>query len=389
MFKADFPSAKDVHNFDSAATGLLPNSVINGVTNYWQNSCSNAGRSAYFRSLEITDFIDNTRASVANYFGAEASELLFTPGATHSINWVAHGLDVSENDSILITKTDHHANILPWLNLQKKGIKIRWVNCNEFGRIDIDDFRDKIKGCKIAAFSGASNVSGAIQDIKTLVKIAKENGSLSLVDAATTRPTQKNIDFKNRAVILWRLLVIKSCLQRELGFSFPRAESQKRLNPCIIGGGGIEDIDGSDFSMREYPSGFESGTPSVEGIIGLFHAIKWYKDKKQDEVFSHEEKIRSKIQKHFADMGIETINPENSTPLVTFNIEGLRPHIIASKLDRLGNVLVRSGHMCAIPFTRTIRKQKAGFVRVSVGPWNDDNDVKALVGTIRKILDEN
>ncbi len=388
MFKADFPAAKDVHNFDSAATGLLPNSVIDGVTEYWQNSCSNAGRSAYYRSLEITDFIDNARSEIASFFGAYSSELLFTPGATHSINWVALGCLNSKSDSILVTKADHHANILPWLNLQKKGVEIRLVNCDKFGRIDIDDFRAKVKGCKIAAFSGASNVTGAIQDIKTLTKIARDNGTLSLIDAAQLAP-HKKINFKETGCDFMAIAGHKLLSPKGIGILLSRVESQNQIDPCILGGGGIEDINESDFSMKGYPLGFESGTPSVEGIIGLFHATKWYRDKNQDIVYQHEELLRNKIQKHFTDMGIEVINPKNSTPLITFNIEGLRPHIIASKLDRFGRVLVRSGHMCAIPFTRTVHKKRNGFIRVSIGPWNNNDDVETLVTTMRRILDEN
>ena len=159
-YKDRFPAARDVHNLDAAATGLLPQSVIDAVNRYWTESGATAGRSPYRKSEIATKLVDQSRQEIADWFNIGLEEVVFSPGATHSLNWVAKGLELKAGDKVLVAQADHHANILPWMDLKEINVDLVWAECDDQGVIDINDFKNKCAGCKIAAFSGASNVSG-------------------------------------------------------------------------------------------------------------------------------------------------------------------------------------------------------------------------------------
>ncbi|MCK5743582.1 MAG: aminotransferase class V-fold PLP-dependent enzyme [Caldisericia bacterium] len=385
-YKKEFPSAAGIHNLDSAATGLLPKDVIEEVSKYWHESCCNAGRSAYFRSIKVVDKVESARENISQYFGATPSQLLFAPGATHSINWVARGLNLKKDDIVLVTEADHHANVLPWLQLKKNGIKVRWVECDNYGRIDTSDFAKKIIDCKIATFSGASNVSGAIQPIKELSSIARNAGVMSLVDAAQLAPHEM-IDFTDIGCDFMAISGHKMMSPKGVGILLASSNGQKSLSPVIVGGGAVKDVTMDGFELQPYPKGFESGTQSIEGIIGLASAVGWYLTKNQQHIYDHENKIAEKIFQFLKSTNLKVVHPSNSTPTIAFTSKNIKPHLIASHLDNRAKILVRSGHMCALPFVRKVSSN--GFVRVSVGPWNNMTDADIFIETLSKYLNEN
>jgi cysteine desulfurase/selenocysteine lyase len=143
-------------------TLMLPQIVIDAVNRYWTESGATAGRSPYKKSVMATRLVKQSRQEIADWFNVNFEEVVFSPGATHSLNWVAKGLDFKSGDKVLVTRADHHANILPWMDLRQNGVELVWADCDDQGTIDIDDFRKKCSGCMVAAFSGASNVTGAI-----------------------------------------------------------------------------------------------------------------------------------------------------------------------------------------------------------------------------------
>ncbi len=382
----DFPSASGVHNLDSAATGLLPKSVIDTVNEYHKDSCLNAGRSAYLSSIEITDRIESSREDIAHYLGTKPDNLAFTPGATHSISWVASGLKLCSDDTVLITKADHHANILPWLRLRNHlGVKIRWVECDKQGYIDVDDFKNKVRGCSIASFSGASNVTGAIQPLKELVSIARDEDSLTLIDAAQLAP-HANIDFDEIDCDFMACSGHKMLSPKGVGVLLASGKVHNTIDPIVVGGGSIADVRLDGYEMKPFPVGFESGTQSIEGILGLAKAVQWYNRNDHSKVFEHETSLANEIHVYLSSKDIDVYHPSYATPTISFSSRKMKPHMIASKLDRDFNVCVRSGHMCALPFTRMVCGSNTGFVRVSVGPWNTSEDVKAFKVGIDSIL---
>ncbi len=382
--KSQFPAAKGVHNLDAAATGLLPTAVIEAVNKYWTESGATAGRSPYRKSIVATKLVEESRQTIADWFNVSFEETIFTPGATHSINWVAKGLDLEARDRILLTRADHHANILPWMDLRAKGVELVWVGCNRNGVIDVEDFRKKCFGCKVAAFSGASNVTGAIQPIKELSEIARDNGAISVIDAAQLA-SHERIDFKSVGCDFMAVAGHKMMAPKGLGLLLGRKEAFEQLKPTIVGGGVVADVTEEGYKLLPKPLEYESGTQSLEGIIGLAEAIRWTKANNADEIEKRLKYYDKELCNLLKKMDVEILHPEHSTPTVSIILKDKDPIEIGRKLDETANVQVRAGFLCAMPFLKWIGASK-GVMRISFGPWCDDDDLAAFCEWFEKII---
>lgn len=384
-YKKEFPQTLGVINLDSAATGLVPASVADFVYNYSATSCANAGRSAYRKSVEITAKVDFAREETAKFFGAKTHELAFTPGATHALNWVAKGLSFCEGDVVVLTKADHHANILPWMDLKKQGVQIRWVECDKKGHIDIEDFRQKTAGAKVTAFTGAGNVTGAIQPITELVKICKENGCLSVIDGAQLAP-HKKINFDKLGADFMAIAGHKMMAPKGIGLLLANENSSKLLSPLIVGGGVIRDVTLDGYELQPFPNGFESGTPCIEGILGLHKLTEWLTEKGED-LYAHESALADTCEANLRQIPKVTVKRGNpATPVMALNVEGWQPHKLAVKLDADYKIAVRSGHMCALPLVRDVLGYPEGLLRISFAAWNTQEDVEVIVNALKEIL---
>jgi len=388
VFKNQFPSASEYHNLDAAATGLLPESVAAFVYDYHLKSCVNAGRSAYRRSIEVTAMVDEAREKIASFLGTKKTNLAFAPGATHAINWIAKGLDLSAGDTVLCTMADHHANILPWLDLKRRGIRVVFAMCDGLGRIDVADFQDKVKGAKVAAFIAASNVTGAIQPMRELTKISSENGAISVVDAAQLAPHQR-IDFDSLGVDFMAIAGHKMMASKGSGLLLARESAQALIGPLIVGGGSIKDVKTDSFELLPFPEGFESGTPSIEGILSLWKAIEWLQERGEENVWRHEKTLNKQAREILSQVrGLKIYQPENCTPTMSIELSGWEPNKLAVKLDREYNIAIRSGHMCALPLVRDTMGFPKGLCRISFGPWNEEKDIVAIANALDKISHE-
>lgn len=383
-YKKEFPQTSGVVNLDSAATGLVPASVADFVCSYLTTSCANAGRSAYRKSVEITARIDFAREEIAKFFGAKTCELAFTPGATHAINWVAKGLKFGERDVVVLTKADHHANMLPWMDLKSRGVQIRWVECDKLGHIDATDFRQKVRGAKVAAFTGAGNVTGAIQPIEDLVGICKESGCLSVIDAAQLAP-HKRINFDELGADFMAIAGHKMMAPKGIGLLLANEDSSKLLSPLIVGGGAVMDVTLDGYELQPFPNGLESGTPCIEGIIGLHKLTKWLTEK-GEELYAHESSLADKCETALGQIPKVTVIRGNpATPVMAASVEGWQPHKLAVKLDSDHKIAVRSGHMCALPLVRDVLGYHDGLLRISFAAWNMEEDVDTIAAALREI----
>lgn len=386
-YKKEFPQTNGIVNLDSAATGLVPTSVADFVYEYTTTSCANAGRSAYRKSVEITARVDFAREEIASFFGAKTHELAFTPGATHAINWVAKGLNLIAGDVVVLTKADHHANMLPWMDLRKQGVQIRWVECDKKGHIDIEDFRQKVAGAKVAAFTGAGNVTGAIQPIGEFVKICKEHGCLSVIDAAQLAP-HKRINFDELGADFMAIAGHKMMAPKGIGILLANENSSGLLSPLIVGGGVIRDVTLDGYELQPFPNGFESGTPCIEGILGLHKLTEWLTKKGMD-LYAHESALADECEaalRNFPKVTVIRGNP--ATPVMAINVEGWQPHKLAVKLDADCKIAVRSGHICALPLVRDVLGYPEGLLRVSFAAWNTQEDVKAIIRALSEVTIE-
>jgi cysteine desulfurase/selenocysteine lyase len=373
--KNQFPAAKDVHNLDAAATGLLPQEVIDAVNRYWIESGATAGRSPYAKSAIATKLVEESRKEIAGWFNVSIEETVFTPGATHSLNWVAKGLDFQTGDKILVTRADHHANILPWMDLKTKGIELVWADCDRNGVIDVDDFARKCKRCKVAAFSGASNVSGAIQPIARLSAIAKESGAISVVDAAQLAP-HGQIDFQSVGCDFMAVAGHKMMAPKGLGLLLGRKEAFSKLRPTIVGGGVVAEVTEDGYKLLPKPLEYESGTQSLEGIIGLAQSIRWQKANDWHKIEERLKTFNRQLCDYLSEKNVEILHPTESTPTISIILKNADPAEIARKLDETAGIQVRTGFLCAMPYLKWIGATN-GVMRISFGPWNEVADIEA------------
>jgi len=387
-YKSHFPSSSGYCNLDAAATGLLPGSVAAFIFYYHLKSCANAGRSAYRRSIDVTGMVDEAREKIALFLGTGKNNLAFVPGATHAINWGAKGLGLSHGDTILCTMADHHANILPWLDLKKIGTRVVFAACDVLGRIDLEDFERKARGARVAAFVAASNVTGGIQPIRELAGICSRNGVISVVDAAQLAPHQR-IDFDSLGVDFMAIAGHKMMASKGAGLLLAKESAQPLIRPLIVGGGSIKDVATDSFELLPFPEGFESGTPSIEGILSLWKAIEWLQEQGENDVWLHEGTLNRQARDAISQVrGLMIYQPENSTPTMSVELSGWEPNKLAIKLDREFNIAVRSGHMCALPLVRDTMGFPKGLCRISFGPWNEMEDVFSIAGALDKISRE-
>lgn len=382
--KNQFPAAKDVHNLDAAATGLLPKSVIEAINRYWVESGATAGRSPYRKSAISTKLVEDSRQEIARWFGVDFEEIVFTPGATHSINWIAKGLDFFEGDKVLLTWADHHANLLPWMDLKIKGVELIWADCDDHGVIDIDDFRIKCKGCKVAAFSGASNVSGAIQPTKELAGIARENGTISVVDAAQLAPHQQ-IDFPSVGCDFMAVAGHKMMAPKGLGLLIGKNEAFSKLKPTIVGGGTVVDVTEDGYKLLPKPLEYESGTQSLEGIIGLAESIRWSKAHDHQAIENMLKSFDNRVCDFLKCLKLRILHPDNSTPTVSVVLDNTDPVKVAQNLDNMSGIQVRAGFLCAIPYLKKINAAN-GVIRISFGSWNDEQDLQIFIDSFRHAI---
>lgn len=382
--KSQFPAAKDVHNLDAAATGLLPIAVIGAVNKYWTECGATAGRSPYWKSMSATRLVEESRQVVADWFNVSFEETVFTPGATHALNWIAKGIDFKPGDKVLVTLSDHHANIIPWMDLKAKGVDLVWAGCDRNGTIDIDDLRQKCAGCKVAAFSGASNVTGAIQPITELSAIARNNGTLSVIDAAQLAPHER-IDFKSVGCDFMAVAGHKMMAPKGLGVLLGRKEAFSQLKPTIVGGGVVVNLTQDDYELMAKPLEYESGTQSLEGIIGFAEAIRWIKANNPEQIEKKLKAYDSKLCDFLKELKVEILHPEHSTPTISIIPGDKNPADIAKKLDETANIQVRSGFLCAMPFLKWVGADK-GVLRISFGSWCDEDDLEAFYRCCDNIL---
>ncbi|NLI40069.1 MAG: aminotransferase class V-fold PLP-dependent enzyme, partial [Caldisericales bacterium] len=260
--------------------------------------------------------------------------------------------------------------------------------CDVLGRIDLEDFERKARGARVAAFVAASNVTGAIQPIRELAGICSQNGVISVVDAAQLAPHQR-IDFDSLGVDFMAIAGHKMMASKGAGLLLAKESAQPLIRPLIVGGGSIKDVATDSFELLPFPEGFESGTPSIEGILSLWKAIEWLQEQGENDVWLHEGTLNRQARDAISQVrGLKIYQPENSTPTMSVELSGWEPNKLAIKLDREFNIAVRSGHMCALPLVRDTMGFPKGLCRISFGPWNEMEDVFSIAGALDKISRE-
>ena len=391
-FKDDFPILKnrDISYLDSGATTQKPQCVIDAVENYYKMYNANPHRGAYSLSIEATEMYENTRAKITKFINAENPEqIIFSKNATESLNLLAYsyGLDnLQPEDEVVLSIMEHHSNLVPWQYVTKKtGSTLKYMYINNEYELTREEIEEKITDkTKIVGITHVSNVLGTINNVKEIIKYAHSKGAIVIVDASQSIPHMR-IDVQDLDADFLVFSAHKMLAPLGLGVLYGKQSILDAMRPFIMGGDMIEYVYEQDTTFAMLPNKFEAGTQNVEAVVGLGTAIDYIEkigyDKIQEaekEVVSYAREELSKLD--FVKMYI-TPNEENHSAVISFNVEGVHPHDVASILDSVG-VCVRSGNHCAQPLMRFLNIDST--CRASFYLYNTKEDVDRLVKGLEK-----
>jgi cysteine desulfurase/selenocysteine lyase len=390
--KSEFPIFKQKINgkplvyLDSANSSQKPKIVIDRLSSFYETEFSNVGRSVHTLAVKATNRFEATRDILKKYINAQhREEIVFTKGATESINLVASSFGekyIKEGDEILITELEHHSNYVPWHFLRKnKGAIIKFAPVNKNGEVEIDEIKKLISDkTKIIAITHISNVTGAVMPIKKIVDIAKEKNIPVLVDGTQGAP-HLQIDMQDLGCDFYVISCHKMYGPNGLGVLYAKKKWRDDLPPYQGGGGMINEVKKDNITFADSPTKFEAGTMQTAEVVAFAEAINFIEKLGIKNIAAHENEILEygyeKLKKNNS---INIIgSPKNRGSVLCFTIKGIHPHDIATILDDDG-VAIRAGHHCC-----QILHDKLGIAataRASIGVYNTKEDIDILCKAI-------
>jgi cysteine desulfurase/selenocysteine lyase len=390
--KSEFPIFKQKINgkplvyLDSANSSQKPKVVIDRMSNFYETEFSNVGRSVHSLAVKATNRFEATRDVLKKYLNAKfREEIVFTKGATESINLVASSFGekyIKKDDEILITELEHHSNYVPWHFLRKnRGAVVKFAPVNKNGEVEIDEIKKLISDrTKIIAITHISNVTGAVMPIKKIVDIAKEKNIPVLVDGTQGAPHML-IDMQDLGCDFYVISCHKMYGPNGLGILYAKKKWLDDLPPYQGGGGMIDEVKKDNITFAESPTKFEAGTMQTAEVVAFAESIKFIEKLGIKNIAAHENEILEygyeKLQKNNS---VNIIgSPKNRGSVLCFTIKGIHPHDIATILDDDG-VAIRAGHHCC-----QILHDKLGIAataRASIGVYNTKEDIDILCKAI-------
>lgn len=373
---------------DNAATTQKPKQVLATMTHYYSANNANVHRGVHTLAERATHDYEATREKVRRFLNAqETAEILFTRGTTTSLNWVAQSYGdafAKAGDEIVISYMEHHSNIIPWQQLAKRtGATLKYIELTEEGFLDLDHATSIItEKTKIVSVAHASNVLGVINPIQELAAIVHEKGGILVVDGAQSAPHIK-IDVQSLDCDFFAFSGHKMCATTGTGVLYGKRKWLEQMEPVEFGGEMIDFVGLQDSTWKELPWKFEAGTPNIAGVIALGAAIDYLESIGLAGIHQYEEELVGYVlPKLQAIEGLTIYGPKDPTQrtgVISFNLENLHPHDVATALDMEG-VAVRAGHHCAQPLLKYLGV--AATARASFYVYNTKADADRLVQAI-------
>ncbi|HSO57287.1 MAG TPA: cysteine desulfurase [Paenisporosarcina sp.] len=370
---------------DSAATSQKPVQVIEALKKYYEFDNSNVHRGVHTLGNRATESYEGAREKVRNFISAKSTqEIIFMRGTTTAINTVAQSYgvaNVQEGDEIVITYMEHHSNIIPWQQLAKeKGAILKYVDLEEDGTLSLEKVRATItERTKIVSIMYVSNVLGTMNPIKEITQIAHENGAIMVVDGAQAAPHLR-IDVQDLDCDFFAFSGHKMCGPTGIGVLYGKKELLEQMEPIEFGGEMIDFVGLYESTWKELPWKFEGGTPIIAGAVGLAAAIDFLEEIGLDEIEKHEHQLAAYAMDRMSTINGLTIygpqDPGKRAGIVTFNLDDVHPHDVATVLDMSG-IAVRAGHHCAQPLMKWL--QVTATARASFYLYNSEEDIDRLV----------
>ena len=384
------PGDRRLVYLDTAASSQKPAVVIDRLTHYLSNEHANIHRGAYRLSAEATNNYELARARVAGLVRAgDEFSVVFTRSTTESINLVAYGIEhlLSEGDVILLTLLEHHSNIVPWQLLAKrKRLKIIFADMEDDGSLNIEDFKIKLAKHrpKLVGMTHVSNAFGSVLPIESLIPLAKEAGSMVLVDAAQSIPHMP-VSAASLGADFYAFSAHKVYGPTGIGILVGRTSLLELMEPFQGGGGMIRKVEQQESSWAEVPHKYEAGTPPIGEAIATGTAMEFLENIGYQAIEEHDTRLFNlAFEKLVKEKGVTVYGPATSgteqSSIVAFNVDNVHPHDLASIADQF-NVQFRAGHHCAMPALARLGLQSTA--RISFGVYSVEDDVTELIEALR------
>lgn len=389
--RKDFPmfsNNPDLVYLDNAATTFKPQCVIDAVTGVYTHMTSNIHRGDYDLSHRISTAYDQTRTHVASFLNAEEDEIIFTSGASASLNMAAYGYGLTnlrEGDVILSTEAEHASNILPWFKVSEMThSKIEYISLNEKGELTVENFKKAMhEKVKVVAISYVSNVLGYINPIKDITEIAHEMNAVVFLDAAQAVPHMK-VDVKELNVDFMSFSGHKMLAPSGIGVLYGKKDILEKTDSYMMGGGSNARFDMcGNLLLREIPYRFESGTPAIEATIGLDVAIDYLEKIGLDEIQTREAELKRYAIEQLSKLdNIILYNPDAETGIITFNIKDVFAQDAAGYLNSK-HIAVRTGLHCAKMLVDILKTSDT--IRASLYFYNTKEEIDRFVQVCSEI----
>ncbi len=396
MHREDFPMLKqDIIYLDNGATSLKPKSVIAKTVDYYENYSANAHRGDYDISYKVDLEYENTRDLVKEFINAKRKEeIVFTSGTTDSLNLIVNGFFknyLEQGDEIILTKTEHASNIMPWFRIAGlTGAVIKYIPLDDNHFVTLDNLKKVVTpNTKVISLAEITNVVGDKRPIKEITKFAHENDIFVVVDGAQSVPHIK-VDVSDTDIDFLAFSAHKMLGPTGVGVMYAKYELMQNIEPVNLGGGMNESFESpSKMVLKEVPTRFEAGTPNIAGVIAFGECIKYLNKVGMDKIEEYEKELRNYlIEKLINIPHIDILNIEADSGIVAFNVDGIFSEDVAYYLNKYG-ICVRAGNHCA-KLTKDILGV-ANSIRVSLYFYNTESEIDSLVELLKdkdKIIKE-
>ena len=395
--ESDFPvlsqkvNGKKLVYLDNAATTQKPKAVIKSIERYYNESNANIHRGVHALSQKATDLYENSRKNISNFINAESEkQIIFVRGATEAINLVANSHVrplLNQNDEIIISQMEHHANIVPWqLICEERNAKLRILPMNQRGELILDSLGKIIsKKTKFMAINHVSNSLGTVNPIEEIVKIAHQHKIKILIDGAQA-VQHIPIDIQKIGADFYCFSGHKLYGPTGIGILYGKKQLLNEMPPYQGGGDMIKSVTFDETVYNDVPHKFEAGTPNISGAIGLSAAIDYIREIGIEKISKHESELLEYASKELKKIdNVQIIgNAENKASVLSFVIKNIHPHDIGTIMDSNG-VAIRAGKHCTDPVMDFYCIPATA--RASFAAYNNKDDVDKLIKSVKKAIE--
>ncbi len=396
--RKDFPilgrkiRSKKLIYLDNAATTQKPKQVLESIKEYYEKNNANIHRGVHLLSEEATEMYNEAHGKVGLFVNSEFpnEEIIFLRNATEGINLVMYGWafqNLKSGDEVVSTIMEHHSNFVPWQQLEKRGINVKYVDINDGGVVDIEDLKRKItEKTKLVSCVHVSNVLGTINPVGEIAKIAHDAGALFLLDAAQSVP-HMCVDVRKIDCDFMVFSGHKMLAPTGIGALYGKKHLLEKMSPFLFGGDMIKEVTTKKSTWNDLPWKFEAGTPNISGGIAFGAAVDYLNGLGMENVEKHVSSLTEYAVNMLNEIeGIKIYgptNPELRKGVISFDVRGIHPHDVASILDTEYGVAVRSGYHCAQPLHERLKAKTS--TRASFYIYNTKEEIDVLIKGLKKV----